>query len=200
MALDLRSTFSYWQQLGLTDVILPFLIVFALLFGVLQKVAIFHEKKDNKVIPNKKINAIIALAIGLLVVIPHVTGGYPGGVDVVDLMNRFLPQSTFVVLVVVMVLLLLGVVGTHIPSPVTWLAGLAAVGALVFVVINAVSPYQLPLWLQFLDDPAFQALVILLLVFGLIVWFVTKPEGKKPGDKEYVAPLDAFAKWFQEKK
>jgi ascorbate-specific PTS system EIIC-type component UlaA len=54
------------------------------------------------------------------------------------------------------------------------IVGVIAVLALGFIVLHAVSPYQLPLWLQFLSDPAFQALVIILIVFGLIVWFVTK--------------------------
>jgi hypothetical protein len=173
MVLDFRSVFSYWQQLGLVDVILPFLLLFAVVFGILQKVAIFTDEKD-KTKPNKKVNAIIALALALLVVIPHVTGGYPGGVDIVDLMNRFLPQSTFVILAVLMVLLLIGLIGAEIPNAVSMLVGLIGVVAVGFIVLNAVSPYQLPLWLQFLDDPSFQALLIILIVFGLIVWFVTR--------------------------
>lgn len=198
MALDFRSMFSYWQQLGLTDVILPFLLLFAILFGVLQKVAIFSEKVGEKRVPNKKINAIIALTISLLAVIPHVTGGYPGGVDIVDLMNRFLPQSTFVILVVIMVLLLVGLVGGGIPSGITMLVGLAGVVALGLIILHAVSPYQrLPLWLQFFNDPAFQALIIILIVFGLIVWFVTRDE--ESGDKRPFG-VKLFESMFKEQK
>jgi hypothetical protein len=199
MALDFRSMFSYWQQLGLVDVILPFLLLFAVVFGILQKVAIFTEGKDSagKPLPNKKINAVIALALALLVVIPHVTGGYPGGVDIVDLMNRFLPQSVFLILVVIMALLLIGLVGPGLPSGVSMAVGTVAVVVLGLILLHAVSPYQLPLWLQFLSDPAFQALVIILIVFGLIVWFVTREPGPKHGEPGYRSLPDVIAEWFK---
>jgi len=46
------------EQLGFFDYILPFLIIFALVFGILTKIKIFEE--------NKGINAIIALSVGLM--------------------------------------------------------------------------------------------------------------------------------------
>ena len=49
---------SRLQQLGFFDYVLPFLIIFALVFGILTKTKIFDQ--------NKGINAIIALAIGLM--------------------------------------------------------------------------------------------------------------------------------------
>jgi|TARA_Y100000034_G_C6849713_1_gene385349 hypothetical protein len=45
-------------DLGFFDYVLPFLIIFALVFGILTKTKIFKE--------NKGINAIIALAVGLM--------------------------------------------------------------------------------------------------------------------------------------
>jgi hypothetical protein len=45
-------------ELGFFDYVLPFLIIFALIFGILTKTKIFQE--------NKGINAIIALAVGLM--------------------------------------------------------------------------------------------------------------------------------------
>ncbi|PIO07158.1 hypothetical protein COU59_03815 [Candidatus Pacearchaeota archaeon CG10_big_fil_rev_8_21_14_0_10_34_12] len=45
-------------QLGFFDYVLPFLIIFSLVFGILTKTNIFKE--------NKGINAIIALAVGLM--------------------------------------------------------------------------------------------------------------------------------------
>ena len=194
MAVNFRAIFSQLNTLGLNDVILPFLLLFAILFGVLQKVSIFTEKVGADTKPNKKINAIIALAISLLVVIPHVTGGYPGGVDIVDLMNRFLPQSTFVLLAVIIVLLLLGLVGVGIPSGVTWIVGGIAVLALAGIILFAVTPNRLPAWLSFLSDPALQALIIVLIVFGLIVKFVTSDD-KPAGGAGSKSIFEQIAEW-----
>jgi len=49
---------NYWEQLGLFSYMLPFLLIFALIFGILVQINLF---KDNKVI-----NGIIALAVGLM--------------------------------------------------------------------------------------------------------------------------------------
>lgn len=47
-----------WQQAGFFSIILPFLLVFALTFGILTRVKIFKE--------NKAVNAIIAAVVALM--------------------------------------------------------------------------------------------------------------------------------------
>jgi len=47
-----------WDQMGFFSYVLPFLLVFSVVFGVLSKTRIFEE--------NRSINAIIALVVGLL--------------------------------------------------------------------------------------------------------------------------------------
>src|SRR3989344_8777090 len=80
---------------GLTDVMLPFLLVFTLLFAVLEKTKVLGDQKRN-------LNLTISLVISLLVVIPHVTNSYPGGMDVVDIMNKALPSVSIVIIAVIM--------------------------------------------------------------------------------------------------
>ncbi|MBW6442626.1 hypothetical protein K0A97_02485 [Patescibacteria group bacterium] len=46
-----------WEQMGLFSYVLPFLLIFALVFGILTKVKVFD---------NKSVNAIISLVVGLL--------------------------------------------------------------------------------------------------------------------------------------
>jgi hypothetical protein len=48
-----------WEQAGVFSYVLPFLLIFALVFGILSKMNIFGDK-------SKGINAIIALAVGLM--------------------------------------------------------------------------------------------------------------------------------------
>lgn len=49
---------SKWEQVGFFSYLLPFLLIFALVFGILTKVNVF---KDNKIV-----NGIIALAVALM--------------------------------------------------------------------------------------------------------------------------------------
>jgi hypothetical protein len=50
--------FSKWEQAGLFSYLLPFLLIFALVFGILTRTQIF---KDNKMV-----NGIIALSVALM--------------------------------------------------------------------------------------------------------------------------------------
>ena len=49
-----------WEQAGVFSYILPFLLIFALIYGILSKINLFGDAN------NKSINAIIALATALL--------------------------------------------------------------------------------------------------------------------------------------
>ena len=57
---DLGNLLNQWQQIGVFQYMLPFLIIFALIFGILSKLNLFGEAN------NKSINAIIALSTALL--------------------------------------------------------------------------------------------------------------------------------------
>src|SRR3989344_2867821 len=47
-----------WQEIGVFSYILPLLLIFALIFGILTKMSLLGD--------NKAVNAIIALAVGLM--------------------------------------------------------------------------------------------------------------------------------------
>jgi len=49
---------SKWEQIGFFSYLLPFMLIFALVFGILTKVNVFKE--------NKMINGIIALAVAMM--------------------------------------------------------------------------------------------------------------------------------------
>jgi hypothetical protein len=98
--MDFWSTLIYLESFGVSDVLLPFIMIFTIIFAVLQKVKILGDKKN--------VNAIIALVMALVVVIPHVLGKYPSdGSDPVIFISRFLPyialtMAAFFALLIVM--------------------------------------------------------------------------------------------------
>src|SRR3990167_9318401 len=98
----LENFFRSLDTWGLTDVLLPFLLVFTIVFAVLQKSHILGQGKKNY-------NVIVALVLAFSVVLPHVTGSWPINYDPVDLINGALPSVSVVVVAIMMLLILIGV-------------------------------------------------------------------------------------------
>ena len=160
--------FEIMESWGMLDVMLPFLLIFTVVFAVLQKAKIFGED-------SKRFNVIIALVLGMVVVIPHILGTYPAGQDAVLIINNLLPNVALVLIAIIMVLLLSGVFGYTSPS--SGASGIILIPA--FAVIIWLFGVSAGWWANFnwfSIDPDTIAVVLVLLVFGIIIWAVTAGE------------------------
>lgn len=163
------SNLVYWLEYwGVRDIILPFILIFTVFFAVLQKIQLFGEGKS------KRYNVALSLAIALLVIIPHATGAYPPNADIVNIINDAIPEVALLVIVVVLLLVMLGLIGGKAPQQ-TGFTSLLAIAASVILILFFVNGF-LPLPLLQYIDPSIQALIIILLVFGLVVWYVARDE------------------------
>lgn len=155
------------QQYGFVDLLIPFVLIFAVLFAILQKVGIFGGAEG------KKYNVVISVAIALLIVIPHALSPNPG--DAVSVINRFLPEFVFISIALLILLVLVGLVGggTKVSSGGGLIVGIASVLAVIYlaiVILSSASPNSnLP---AFLSDPNFQAIIIVILVLGLVIYYI----------------------------
>jgi Na+(H+)/acetate symporter ActP len=168
------------ENLGLRDFILPFILIFTLLYAVLSKIAMFR-KEDLK-----KTNTIIALVIALLVVIPHVLGQYPPNKDVVEIINNALPGVSLVLVGVLCVILLLGLFGR--PQAVRGGLGGGIITAAAIVIVVFIFGQSAGLWrnpwnIPLFNDPQFLILVVTLIVFWLVIKAITS-EPQEPGAGE----------------
>lgn len=69
MASTFRGVIEFFGELGIYDVILPFLLVFAVTFAILEKTKIFGtEKVGDAVYTRKNYNALVAFCLGFFVV------------------------------------------------------------------------------------------------------------------------------------
>lgn len=161
---------SQWENMGVFNVLMPFLLVFAITFAVLEKLEIFKGKRQ--------INGIVAAVFGILVV----RNQY-----VVGIINRFLPNISLFMIVILMFLLLIGIfMGEHKD----WknkLLPLAVVISLIFVIWSLSSDYigskwALPDFLINLDETT-KAGVLFIAIFVGVIWFVTRNPTSPPGGR-----------------
>ncbi|MFH1439669.1 MAG: hypothetical protein ABIG89_03825 [Candidatus Woesearchaeota archaeon] len=163
--------FLMWLEgVGLTDAILPFLLIFTIVFAIFQKTNIFGDNKKN-------MNVMVALLMALLTVVPHVMHRYPPNADPVAIMNAALPNISVLVVAVIMALLLIGIFG----GKASWIGGtfsgviaLFAFGVIVYFFGSAAG------WWRNIHSGWWSsdvtAAIIVILVFAVIIWFIVKEE------------------------
>jgi hypothetical protein len=160
----------YFESYGIMDFLIPFVLIFTILYAVLQKIKLFGEGKKN-------FNVIIALAISLLFVVPHVTGTYPSGFDPVQIMNEALPSVSLVAVAAIMLMMLLGIFGKGLGDT---LQPVIAIGSIIFVLYifgSSISIWSGPSDLFYWWTAELTELLIIIAVFGIIVYFITKEKG-----------------------
>ncbi|MBT4538782.1 hypothetical protein HOI26_02620 [Candidatus Woesearchaeota archaeon] len=180
-AVDTLSSFI--TNFGILEFLLPFLLVFTIIYAVAEKSKILGEKKAY--------NVVLAVIFGLLFVLPHQLGIYPLGYDPVAVLNASLPSIALVAVAAIMILLLMGVFGANFTTKIApWIA-LASLGFVIYIFGSAlgfwISPStQLSWWTTELTE-----LLIIILVFGGIVWLITKEPNNDPG------PIKKFGDYLQ---
>ena len=170
-SLQFENFFISLERVGFVDVLLPFLLIFTVIFSILDKTKIMGDGKRN-------MNVAVALIFALLVVIPHVTGNFPAGYDPVQIINSALPSVSLVIVAVISLMILIGVfahdrimLGMTAPG---WV-GIFSIVVLVFIFGSSAGWWSTGFidWLDSIFGSDILAIVIMLLVFGIIIAFVT---------------------------
>lgn len=118
----LGNLFAQWEAAGIFSYALPFLLIFALVFGLLTKINIFGTAQN----PAKGINAIIALATALMALQFNIVS-----VFFAEIFPRF-----GIALSIILVILVLG--GLFMPTNKDSNWFMVALAVIVFVIIGVV--------------------------------------------------------------
>ncbi len=176
-----RTAVAGLADLGVWNILLPFMLVFTIVYATLTTTlkSMFGKTEERD---NSKFAVVIALVVGLGVVIPHAIGAYPPGADVVEIMNRSLPQVALISVAILGLMILLGMFGidtkTFGTKNIMSFIIFASIGFIVYIFGSAADIWSgPPQWLGFLNDPDTVMLVVVILVFGLIVKFITSDGG-----------------------
>ena len=151
------------EDIGFYEVALPFILIFTIVFAILQKVKIFGASGKN-------FNAVIAVVLAFLVVRNQA---------IVEVLNQFLPKISLISVVIVVVLLLFTILsGNEQPSFTKHLLGIMIILVAIGVIISFVGSgagevfgFALPDWFDITS--ADRNLLIFLVLFIVFFAYVT---------------------------
>ena len=149
---SIGNVLAQWEQAGVFSYLLPFLLIFAIIFGILQKMNLFGDT-------SKAVNGIIALAVGLMAL-------QFGFVSI--FFAEIFPKLGMGLAVILIGLVLLGL---FTDSNKTWM--MWGLGAIILVVIlwNTFDAGNTNFWYWFSGDwiSVIAVIIVLAVVGGLIV-------------------------------
>ena len=128
MAVSITEVLNLWAELGVFSYVLPFLLIFAVVFAILKKTQILGKKEDKPDV----INAIIAIAIGLLALLnDHVPIFFE------NIFPKFgIGLSIFLVLVILLGFFYHPLKGGDSNQPMKWIGYLTGIGVVVWAVTS----------------------------------------------------------------
>lgn len=175
MVADIGGVFEILQDTGFYEYLLPFILVFAILFAILEKTKLMGVDTENN--PKTNINVVLSFVISLIVIIQT---------EIVNVINIYLSKMALVIIVILIFMLVLGMLGGDFSTA----RGVPIFGVIIAViaVLWSLTPNMglgMPAWLN-LSDTAI-AWLIVLGVFIVIIWFVTA--GGKSGNSGKEAKL-----------
>jgi len=141
------------EQLGFFSYLLPFLLIFALVFGILEKMKIFKD--------NRAINGIIAFVVGLMALQFQMVSIF---------FAEVFPRLGVGLSIILVVLIMLGLFTPHNKPAITYaFLGVAAIVTVV-ILIQSGGYFGSEVGIWFYDNwPTVAVVVVFIAVIGMIV-------------------------------
>ncbi len=160
---DFYQLVSAFDELGGYDILLPFILVFTLVFAVLQKIKLFGTNSKN-------INAVVSLVISIF---------FLQNTYLIFILQKFLPNVSIFLVIFLMFLMLLGIFSGG-SAPGNLFVGIAVIVSIIAVLLALFSDIFSPMigggtglgvWYASMD-PGNMPIVWLLIGTAIFVIFV----------------------------
>lgn len=176
-----RVALGFLEKIGVYDVILPFLLVFTLVFAILEKTKILGtEKLEGKEFTKKNLNAIAAFAISFLVI---------ASTKLVAVINQTMSQVVLLLILAICFLLLVGVFfGSkeftleNYPGWTKFFMVLMFIG-IVLIFLNALDWLKYILYLIESAGTGWGATILLLIIVIILILLITRETTPKKETK-----------------
>lgn len=183
-----RDVLEFFDRLGVYDVILPFILVFTIVFAIFERTKILGtEKVAGEEYAKKNLNAMSAFVIAFLVV---------ASAQMVSLINSALPKIVILLFLGVFFLLLVGIFYSEKEEVLLSSGWKIMFMVIMFVGIVAIFLYSIPTesgepfltWMmEFVmsnySTTAVSSIIMMIVVIGFMLYVIKEP-GKGSGDGE----------------
>lgn len=174
------------ESTGIFEFFLPFILIFAVVYGMLQKTKIFGDPKDDKGV--SKINGIVAFAFAAFIMIFPTTSN--AVFELTDFLANVVGGALIYIFGIIVAMLIFFMIATPLSGGETPKIGKAATigGVMAFVLVIALffssggteifpgidTNFTLPVLSFGFVNPTIIALLIVLVIMGLAIYWITK--------------------------
>jgi len=174
MAIEFGSIITNFQEWGVFDYFLPFLLAFALIFAILEKVHILGSDANQK--PKTNLNILVALIFALFLIAQP---------TVVAMIQGLLPATAFVIVVILAIIIVMAAFGGYakdgsvLGSPIFWILLAITLIVLLWVYVPELSSFGVSVPSSWTLSDSAKSMLLALVCTVLIIFFILK--SKKSG-------------------
>ena len=169
MVLDFKEAVAFMEDFGIYDVVIPFILVFTIIFATLEKIKIFG--KDSR-----RYNALIALSIALLFI---------AATNLVEALNQYLPIIGLILAAFLGLAMMIGMFSDKEGGPgqkVFWVIAGAAALVVGLAYLPKMGGFLGDIFKPFEENSGI--IIVLAIVIGIIVWLAKGDTGTKNSSRD----------------
>lgn len=173
-----RGVVEFLGRIGVYDIVLPFLLVFTIVFAILEKTKILGvDVIEGKQYPKKNLNAMVAFVAAFLII---------ASTKLISVINEVLSHVVLLLILAVCFLLLVGVFFTDREFSLEQYPGwIVFFMVIMFIAIVIIFLHALD-WLHYIVDlveawdAEWAVTIIFLIIILLFIWYIIhEPKAKK---------------------
>lgn len=185
----LGNVVEFFKQLGVYDVVLPFILVFTIMFAILERSKVFGTEGKEGQFTKKNLNAMVSFVVAFLVIASS---------KLVETITKVSSEIVVLLLLIVFFLMMVGTFRTHeeikegkLLHETPWKYGLMILIAIVivFIFLDALVVEDGRTWLevfwgwlsQFYTNSAVAAIILIIAVVLFMFWIMREPSEGRGG-------------------
>ncbi|MEM4336972.1 MAG: hypothetical protein QXG86_03130 [Candidatus Woesearchaeota archaeon] len=184
-----RGALDFFEEIGIYDVVLPFLLVFTIMFAILEKTKIFGFEDAEKKYTRKNLNSMVAFVTAFLVVASS---------KLVAIINQTISQIVILLVLAILFMILIGVfLGDKelvFDRESKWFIfwSLFMLIGIFLIFLNAIKTKEGKSWLEVgwgwiasnWNSTVAGSIILILVVLGFMYYIITPSKPKEEKKKE----------------